>query len=141
MHSLSMSDEAIREFLAAERIVRVAFDAAGERYLIPLGYVWQDGALCCLTTPGRKSRLATLNPRVSFQVDDSCRGGPFEWTSVTGEAVFEVIDDPLAVASLLPALYAKFPDVPAWARQQFVTGKMLVARIQPTAVTGRRVSQ
>lgn len=141
MHSLSMSADEIDAFLASERIVRVGFDAADERYLIPLGYVWLEGALCCLTTPGRKTRMAALNPRVSFQVDDSCRGGPFEWKSVSGEATFEVVEDALAAARLLPALYAKFPDTPLWARQEFAVRNLVVARIRPTALTGRALSK
>jgi nitroimidazol reductase NimA-like FMN-containing flavoprotein (pyridoxamine 5'-phosphate oxidase superfamily) len=127
--------------LASERIVRVAFDAEGERYLIPLGYVWSEGAICCLTTEGRKTRIAAINPRVAFQVDDSSRGGPFEWKSVTGEGMFEIAGDALAAARLLPALYARFPDTPMWVRKEFAARKLVVARIRPTVLTGRALSK
>jgi nitroimidazol reductase NimA-like FMN-containing flavoprotein (pyridoxamine 5'-phosphate oxidase superfamily) len=141
--STLLSPEATAGFLATQRIVRVAFDAAGERYLIPLGYVWLDNALWCLTTEGRKTRMAAINPKVSFQVDDSSQGSPFEWTSVTGEGMFEVVVGRAAALKVLPALLRRFPDAPAWARglsmKLLANGDIVALRIRPLVMTGRRM--
>ena len=77
--------EEVSAVLASERVIRVAFDDGEERYLIPLFYVWHEGALHGLTTPGRKTAMASARPRVTFQIDTSARTGEFAWQSVTGE--------------------------------------------------------
>ena len=54
--------EEVSAVLASERVIRVAFDDGEERYLIPLFYVWHEGALHGLTTPGRKTAMASARP-------------------------------------------------------------------------------
>ncbi len=85
-------DEAI-EILAGETLVRVAFHGGEAPYLIPLGYVWLDSALFGVAEPGGKTRMAELNPTVAFQVDTSAETGVFEWESVMGEGMFQVVVD------------------------------------------------
>ena len=132
----------IAEFLNSQRIMRVAFDADGERYLVPLGYVWFEGCLCAATTEGRKTRMAEANPRVSFQVDNACETGPLGWTSVSGEAVFELIGDPDEARRVKPALFGRFADMPARAREEFAakssSGGLRFIRLRPVVMTGLR---
>ena len=52
----------IERVLGEERVIRIAFAADGELYVAPVFYVWHEGALCGLTTPGRKTELAAANP-------------------------------------------------------------------------------
>jgi len=136
-----LSKREIKELLSEQRIVRVAFDALGERYLVPLGYVWFEGSLCAVTTHGRKTRMARDNPQVSFQVDDSVEKGLFGWKSVSGEGTFEFVTDPAEIDRISPVLFGRFPDIPEWARREYAdkqaSGELVWIRIQPTRVTGR----
>jgi nitroimidazol reductase NimA-like FMN-containing flavoprotein (pyridoxamine 5'-phosphate oxidase superfamily) len=140
MNNVELQAGEIAAFLATQRILRLALDAGGERYLIPLGYVWLDDCLCCATSAGRKTRLAAANPRVSFQVDNSCETGPLGWTSVTGEGVFEIVTDPDEILRIKPALFGRFADMPEWARQEFAarsaSGILLFVRIRPVSMSG-----
>lgn len=70
-----MSQPEIDHLLDVERVMRVGFEAHGERYLVPLGFVWHQDALYAMTTRGRKTRMAAANPKVSFQMDTSARTG------------------------------------------------------------------
>ena len=54
--------------LERERVIRIAFAAEGEMYVVPVFYVWHGGALCGLTTPGRKTRMAEADPAVAFHI-------------------------------------------------------------------------
>jgi hypothetical protein len=76
-----LSRTELEELLSGERIVRIGFEAKGERYLVPLGFISHRGALYAMTRHGRKTRMAALNPKVSFQIDTSATTGPFSWHS------------------------------------------------------------
>ena len=135
-----MQDEEMAHLLVEQRIVRIAFDALGRRYLIPLGYVWIDGCLCGNTIRGRKTEMAKTNAQVSSQIDNSTVTGPWGWRSITGEGTFELIGDPTEIARVSPLLQARFSDGPEW----FLKGKMKKAevgeavfwRIRPWEMTG-----
>jgi nitroimidazol reductase NimA-like FMN-containing flavoprotein (pyridoxamine 5'-phosphate oxidase superfamily) len=135
-----MSPEAIERLLAGERIVRVAFVALGETYILPLGYLWHDGAFHLLTARGRKTKLAAANPRVGFQVDDSATAGVWGWRSVTGEGQWEELTGAGEAALLLPRLFARFPETPpaVWRRvaASLVRGDTLLIRIRPLGMSG-----
>lgn len=131
----------IDRVLAAERIIRIAFSADGEHYLVPVFFVLHEDALCGLTTPGRKTRMAERQSHVSFQVDSSATTGPWEWSSVTGEGDWEVVQDPAAFGPFAMALRGKLADAPEWAAQalneRFAKLGMVAWRIRPTALHGR----
>ena len=91
MPDYELDEEQCLALISRQRVVRIAFDANDERYLIPLGYAWFEATLCGMTDEGRKTRMASANARVSFQLDNSAETGPFGWLSVTGEADFEVV--------------------------------------------------
>jgi hypothetical protein len=42
----------VDELLTGERAMRIGFDANNERYLVPLGFIWHEGALYAMTTQG-----------------------------------------------------------------------------------------
>lgn len=48
--------------LEKERVIRIAFSANGEQFLVPVFNTWFEGALCGMTTPGRKTRPGEGNP-------------------------------------------------------------------------------
>ncbi|WP_322796373.1 pyridoxamine 5'-phosphate oxidase family protein [Tepidiforma sp.] len=127
--------------LAKERVVRVAFFAEGEHFVVPLFYTWAGGVLCGLTTPGRKLELARRNPRVAFQVDSTATTGPWEWASVSGWGTWEEVDDPFELAPLAGEFAARLADAPAWAAQaleaRFAERGMVGWRLAPAELGGR----
>lgn len=127
--------------LEKERIVRIAFHAGDEHFLVPVFYTWFEGALCGLTTPGRKTRLGEANPAVAFQVDSSVVTGPWEWASVSGQGRWEHVADPLEFGPFAVQLQARLKDAPEWAaallQERFARLGMYAWRITPAALSGR----
>ena len=130
------------EVLNEERVVRVGFEANGERYLVPLGFISYQGALYAMTTYGRKTRMAGINPKVSFQIDTSSRTGPFNWHSVSGEGIFEIVTDPTEIGTVAPLLVSRFPDMPDWMQAEYgerqANGEVVFIRIRPSRMIGRK---
>ena len=137
-----LSQSEIDRVLADERVVRVAFEADGQRYLVPLGFVCHRGALYAMTTRGRKTRMATSNPRVSFQIDTSASTGPFLWQSVSGEGMFDIVTDPREIETVSPLLVTRFPDMPEWMQTEYAElgrqGHVVFVRIRPSQLAGRK---
>lgn len=134
-------DHEIHQSLAAERVVRLAFTAPGETYIVPVFFAWHDGAVCGLTTPGRKTSLAAANPHVAFQLDSSATSGPWVWSSVSGEGQWEVVRDPAQVGAIAAHIQLKLSDAPEWAGRElqarFAELGMVAWRIRPTRISGR----
>jgi nitroimidazol reductase NimA-like FMN-containing flavoprotein (pyridoxamine 5'-phosphate oxidase superfamily) len=132
----------VDELLTGERAMRIGFDANNERYLVPLGFIWHEGALYAMTTRGRKTRMAAANPKVSFQIDTSARTGLFSWHSLSGEGTFEVVTDSKELEAISPLLVSRFPDMPSWMQAEYAEkqeqGKVVFVRIRPTRMTGRK---
>ena len=141
MDLAALSPAEVEQFLRRERILRLAMDADGERYLLPLGYVWHDGAIYCATIRGRKTRMLQRNPRVAFQVDDSATRDAFDWTSVTGEGTVELVSDATEIATVSPLFFSRFADMPDWAARQYEAriraGALIWLRIRPGKMSGR----
>jgi len=142
MAAFDLDAEAVEQLLATQNVVRVAFRDGDERYLIPLGYVWLRGAMHGVGAPGRKIRLARADPRVTFQVDTAAVTGWFEWTSATGEGRFELVADEDVRRETLDAWRPIVEQAPQWWRREIGprvdSGELLVWRLTPTHVTGRR---
>jgi len=137
-----LSQGEIDKLLDAERVVRIGFEANGEHYLVPLGFVRYRDALYAMTTRGRKTRMAAANPVVSFQIDTSARTGPFSWHSVSGEGTFEVVADPAEIDAVSPLLVARFPDMPEWMQAEYAKkqeqGHVVFVRVRPSRLAGRK---
>ncbi len=131
----------IERLLAEERVVRIAFSDGDERYLVPVFYTWHLGALCGLTTPGRKTRMAARDAIVAFQVDSTTVTGPYAWSSVSGQGQWEVVASAAEFGPFALALREKLGDAPAWAQQllneRFAKLGMVAWRIRPGAMAGR----
>lgn len=68
----SLSD--IEDFIAGERIMRIAFYDCGEIYIVPVnfGYFIESGKFTFIfhgASAGRKFELAKNNPKVGFEMD------------------------------------------------------------------------
>jgi nitroimidazol reductase NimA-like FMN-containing flavoprotein (pyridoxamine 5'-phosphate oxidase superfamily) len=137
-----LSRTEVDELLSAERVVRIGFEANGERYLVPLGFISHRGALYAMTTHGRKTRMAAVNPSVSFQIDTSARTGLFSWYSVSGEGTFEIVTDSKEIEVISPLLVSRFPDMPNWMQTEYAErqerGEVVFIRIRPSKMTGRK---
>ena len=131
----------IEATLASQRVVRVGFHGAGGPYLVPVGYVWFEGALWIATAHGRKTELAAANPTVSFQIDDERDAGFYGWSSVTGAGTWESVTDPETLARVQPHQLARFADGPDWWMEEqmhkAIAGELGVYRIVPTELGGR----
>ena len=138
-------DDQIHACLERERVIRIAFSHDGELYLVPVFYTWHEGALCGLTTPGRKTRLGAANPNVAFQVDSTAETGPWAWSSVTGQGTWEEVPNPADFGPFALKLRDKLSDSPEWAAQllqeRFAKFGMIAWRIRPTAMSGRAHEQ
>jgi nitroimidazol reductase NimA-like FMN-containing flavoprotein (pyridoxamine 5'-phosphate oxidase superfamily) len=141
MPARDLNQEEIVGVLQQQRIVRIAFSDEGGCYLIPLGYVWYGGAISCISSEGRKVRLARKDGRVSFQVDSSAGTGPYSWRSVTGRGTAEVVTEQDEIARVFPLLMARFSEMPEWARAEFAArerdSRYVLLRITPVLMTGR----
>ena len=145
MPAYSLNNEQCLSLLQNERIARFAFNAEGELYLIPLGYVWFEGALCGMTDAGRKTKMAAIESRVTFQIDDSAGSGPFGWRSVMGEGEFEIITDPTTIGRLAPVVFERFSDAPPWAVAELGAkaeqGKAVFFKLSPRVLSGRTFTE
>jgi nitroimidazol reductase NimA-like FMN-containing flavoprotein (pyridoxamine 5'-phosphate oxidase superfamily) len=128
-----LTAEEIDLVLEKERIIRIAFAADGEQFVVPVFYTWYEGAFCGLTTPGRKTAMAERNANVGFQVDSTVMTGPWEWASVVGQGTFEQVIDPWEYGAFAAILQARLADAPPWA------GKMLQARFEALGVYAWRI--
>ena len=137
-----MSQQEVDHLLEVERVVRVGFQANGDHYLVPLGFVWHERALYAMTTYGRKTRMASANSTVSFQVDTSAHTGPFNWESVSGVGMFETVTDSGELEVVSSLLVSRFPDMPDWMQSEYAAkqeqGLVVFVRIRPSQLTGRR---
>ena len=145
MPDYTLNNEQCLSLLQSERIARFVFCAEGELYLIPLGYIWFEGALCGMTDAGRKTQMAAIQSRVTFQLDDSAASGPFGWRSVMGEGDFEIITDPIAIGRLAPVVFERFSDAPSWALSELSAkaeqGKAVFFKVSPSVLAGRAFTQ
>lgn len=136
-----LTPQEIELVLDKERVIRIGFSAGDEQFLVPVFYVFFDGALCGLTTPGRKTRLAETNPAVSFQVDSTFVTGPWEWASVSGQGTFARVVERSEFACFAGKLQLKLGDAPDWAalmlQDRFAQLGLYAWRIEMTSVSGR----
>jgi nitroimidazol reductase NimA-like FMN-containing flavoprotein (pyridoxamine 5'-phosphate oxidase superfamily) len=136
-----LTTEEIDLVLEKERIIRIAFAADGEQFVVPVFYTWHEGALCGLTTPGRKTAMAARNEAVGFQIDSTVMTGPWEWASVVGQGTFEQVADPKEFGPFAATLQAKLADAPPWAgkmlQERFDELGIYAWRIRPSVMYGR----
>jgi len=64
-----LSPEEIEELLRSEFVGRLGCDDEGRMYIVPIAYVYDDGAIVGHSTEGRKVRAMRENPNVCFEVD------------------------------------------------------------------------
>ncbi|MEP7217165.1 MAG: pyridoxamine 5'-phosphate oxidase family protein, partial [Anaerolineaceae bacterium] len=135
-------DSAVSPFLNGERLQYLSLALNGLLFLAPMFYTWFDDALCGLTTPGTKTRLAERNASVAFQVDSTVTSGIWEWTSVTGAGAWEAVGSPREFGPFAAQLGERLADQPDWTRAtlqgRFRDLGMVAWRIRPVRLSGKQ---
>ena len=67
MAQRELTRDEIELLMREQRTIRVAFSVPGRLYLLPLGYVWLDGALHLMTTAGQKTEMASASGRADLR--------------------------------------------------------------------------
>jgi len=101
--------EEAKALLSACRIGRLGCIDNGEPYVVPINYVFTDGAIYSHSLPGRKLDALRTNPRTCLQVDDI--QDDFNWRSVIAYGDFEEIRVPGDRELILNKLLSRFPSL------------------------------
>ena len=90
---LRMDDDEVKAHLEACYRMQVAtLDVDGAPHLVPLAYMWLDGALAFWTDPeSRKVRNLRRDPRITCLIETGAGPDEFRAVQIVGRA--EVIDD------------------------------------------------
>ena len=123
----------IESVLHRHHVGRLACVLAGEPYLVPITYTYQDRVIYGHTLPGQKLDAMRAEPRVSFEVDE--RWETDTWRSVVVRGVFEELTTENDRGAALAALHGAYPDA-----SRAMEGGVFF-RIRPTATTGRAVQR
>lgn len=97
---------AVEEFIASEKIIRIGFCDKGEVYIVPVnyGYSVENGEYSFYfhgAVAGRKYELAKAKPSVGFEIDgrygllsaDTACSYSANYMSVIGNGILSVIED------------------------------------------------
>jgi uncharacterized protein len=123
----------IESVLHRHHVGRLACIVAGEPYVVPITYAYQDGFIYGHTLPGQKLTAVRAEPRVAFEVDE--RWAADTWRSAVVRGVVEELTDENDRAAALAALAGAYPDASRAA------GSGVLFRIRPTEKTGRSVQR
>jgi len=86
-----LSKEQIEDLLKEQVTGRIACQAGGIPYIVPINYFYDGTHVYCHSSMGKKIEIMRQNPRVCFQVDDIVT--LFRWRSVVALGKFEEITD------------------------------------------------
>ena len=84
-----LTEAEIERLLHEQTVGRLGCSADGRTYVIPLSYVYDEGAIYGHTSEGLKLQMIRHNPDVCFQVD--AIAGVSSWRSVVLRGRFEVL--------------------------------------------------
>ena len=84
----------IDEFLRSQRLARIACQANGQIYVVPIAYVPEEDegpvrSVLVHSFEGQKVRMMRANPNVCLEVDDIA--GMAQWRTVVADGAFEEI--------------------------------------------------
>lgn len=102
-----LSEEEARSLIAGGKMGRLGCVANGEPYVVPINYVFEDGAIYSHSLPGRKIDAMRTHSRVCLQVDQI--ENDLKWRSVIAFGNFEEIRVPSDRRSILHKLMVRFP--------------------------------
>lgn len=82
-----LNESEIEQILHGNVIGRIGCHAFGRTYVVPITYVYDDGAVYARSAEGMKVHMMRANPRVCFEVDSM--DGMANWKSVIASGVFQ----------------------------------------------------
>ncbi len=103
----TMSEAEARDFIAGGKVGRLGCVDNGEPYIVPINYLFEDGAIYCHSLPGRKLEVLRAHGRACLQVDQI--ESDFSWRSVIAYGNYEEVRIPSDRALILGKLLAHFP--------------------------------
>jgi nitroimidazol reductase NimA-like FMN-containing flavoprotein (pyridoxamine 5'-phosphate oxidase superfamily) len=122
---LSLSPQELDEYLSGQRTARVAtVDSDGRPHVIPLWFVWMDGALFVNTTRGNRSvRNLDGNPAAAATIDDGETYDELRGITMAGE--MRAADDDPQLDEVVAAFSRKYfggnaPHFAAWRNRFFL---------------------
>lgn len=108
-----LAQEEIERVLGAEVVGRIGCHAEGRTYVVPVSYVYHNGAIYAHSTDGLKVAMMRQNPFVCFEVDHI--EDLLNWHSVIAWGVYEELtglDAEAGLSILSNGLKAKMPNLP-----------------------------
>ena len=103
----ALLEEETRALLNFAKVGRLGCVVDGEPYIVPINYLFEDGAIYGHSLPGRKLEALRAHPRACLQVDEI--RDDFNWRSAIAYGNFEEIRVPSERKSILGKLLARFP--------------------------------
>jgi hypothetical protein len=86
-----LSNAQIETLLKQQVIGRIACQADGVPYIVPINYFYNGTHIYCHSSMGKKIEIMRKNPKVCFEVDDI--ESVFRWRSVIAVGKFEDVTD------------------------------------------------
>ena len=103
----ALHEDEARSLLNFAKVGRLGCVVNGEPYIVPVNFLFDDGAIYIHTLPGRKLEALRAHPRACVQVDEI--RDDFNWRSAIAYGDFEEIRVPSDRQSFLSKLLAHFP--------------------------------
>ncbi|MBS1532248.1 MAG: pyridoxamine 5'-phosphate oxidase family protein [Bacteroidetes bacterium] len=141
-----LNEKQIDDVLQRQITGRLACHHAGETYIVPLNYVYKNGAIYAHSGPGKKIDMMRKNPKVCFEVEEI--ENIFQWRCIIAWGTFEEIrnaDEKQQVRQLLIHRFMPLMDNPenhpshGIADESDIDTRIdpIVYRIKLTKITGR----
>ena len=86
-----LSEPQIERLLQASAVGRIGCCENGRPYVVPMAFVYEDGAIYCHSGIGQKVEILRANPQVCFEVDEVKSLG--EWRSAVLMGSYEELDE------------------------------------------------
>jgi hypothetical protein len=134
-----LNDRQMESVLTRNHVGRVAFVSDARVELLPVHYVYIDGAVYGRTSFGAKFLSWLQRPDVVFEVDET--EGMFDWRSVIVRGTLSILRqrgprrEPFAYWNAVTAIRTLLPE--AFTDQDPVPHRNAVFRIRPESMTGR----
>ena len=125
------------ELIGAGRVGRLGCVDKGEPYVVPINYLFDDGAIYCHSLPGRKIEALRAHSRACLQVDEV--EDEFHWKSAIAFGDFEEIHEAAERNRILRKLFDRFPlltPVESLAARDAAAPEAVVFRISVDRITG-----
>lgn len=86
-----LTDEQMVELLQQSALGRLGCTNGESTYIVPLNYIYHQGALIMHSHPGTKIQMMRQNPRVCFEVEELKSFN--DWKTVVVQGHFEEVED------------------------------------------------